>query len=92
MNGRTLILRTNLILVYCFVFILIVATIIEVVDALEGTIHDLLNNNNILLACALTIALVPSAAILFWVGKAVATDFYPPVAGMCRVFGMHAQR
>ena len=92
MTGRMLILRTSLILVYGFVFILIVATVIEVADALEGTIHDLRTNKSILLACALTMALVPSADILFWVGKAVATDFYPPVAGVCRYFGTHAQR
>jgi hypothetical protein len=92
MTGRALVLRTSLILVYCFVFMLLVATIMEVADALEATIHDLQNNNNIFLACALTMALVPSAAILFWAGKAVATDFYPAVAGVCRYFGMHAQR
>ena len=74
------------------VFILIIATIIEVADALEATVHDLQKNRNILLGCALTIALIPSAAILFWVGKAVATDFYPLVSGVCRYFGTHAQR
>jgi uncharacterized membrane protein YdjX (TVP38/TMEM64 family) len=92
MTGRTLIRRTSLILVYGLVLILIIATIIEVADALEATLHDLQKNRNILLALALTIALVPSAAILFWVAKAVATDFYPSVAGVCRYFGMHAQR
>jgi hypothetical protein len=92
MTGRTLRSRTSLILVYGFVFILIATTIIEVADTLEGTIQDLQNNRNILLACALAMALVPSAAILFWVGKAVATDFYLPVAGVCRYFGPHAQR
>jgi hypothetical protein len=92
MTGRTLILGTTLILVYGFVFILFVATIIEVADALEAAIRDLQKNRNMLLACALTVALVPSAAILFWVGKAVATDFYRPVARACRYFGTHAQR
>jgi hypothetical protein len=92
MTGRTLIRRTSLILVYGLVLILIIATIIEVADALEATVHDLQKNRNILLACALTIALVPSAAILVWVAKAIATDFYPPLARVCRYFGMHAQR
>lgn len=92
MTGRTLIRRVSLILVYGFVFILIVATIIEVADALGDTISDLQNSTNMLLACALAMALVPSAAILFWVGKAVATDFYPSVAGVCRYLGTHAQR
>lgn len=90
MTGRTLILRTCL--MYGFVFILILATLIEVADALEGTILDLQHNKNIPLACALTMALVPSTAILFWVGKAIATDFYPAVAGMCRSCGTDAQR
>ena len=49
MTGRMLILRTSLILVYGFVFILIAATVIEVADALEGTIHDLRTNKSILL-------------------------------------------
>jgi len=89
MTGRTLIRRTGLILVYGFVFILIISTMIEVADSLEGTIHHLKNSENILLACALAVALIPSAAILFWVGKAVATDFY---LGVCRYFGTHAQR
>ena len=92
MTGRTLIRRISLILVYGFVFILIAATIIEVADALVAAFHDLRTNKSILLACALTTALVPSAAILFWVGKAVATDFYPPVAGVCRYFETRAQR
>jgi hypothetical protein len=91
MTGSTLIRRTTLILVYGFVIILIAATIFEVTAALEATVHDLLSAKNILLACALAMALVPAAAILFWVGKAVATDFYPPVARVCR-FGTHAQR
>jgi hypothetical protein len=92
MTGRTLLLRTSLILVYGFIFILIVVTLIGVADILQATISGLGKNRNILLACALTMALVPSAAILFWVGKAVATDFYPSVAKVCRYFGTHAQR
>ena len=92
MTGRTLIRRTGLILVYGFVFILIISTMIEVADSLGGTIRELRNNKHILLACALAVALIPSAAILFWVGKAVATDFYPPVARVCRRFGTSAQR
>jgi hypothetical protein len=92
MTGRALMLRTSLILVYCFIFILIVATIIEAANALEAIIHDVQSNKNIFLACALPIALIPSAAVLFWAGKAVATDFYPPVARVCRYFGTHAQR
>jgi hypothetical protein len=92
MTGRTLILRASLILVYGFVFILIVVTLIGVADILQATISGLRKNRNILLACALTMALVPSAAILFWVGKAVATDFYPSVARACRYFGTYAQR
>jgi hypothetical protein len=92
MTGTTLILRFSLIIMYCFVFILIFATLFEVADALEATIHDLQTNKSILLACALTVALVPSAAILFWVGKAVAADFYLSVAGACRYFGTHAQK
>jgi succinate dehydrogenase hydrophobic anchor subunit len=90
MTGRTFTRRTGLILVYCLVFILIVITMIEVKDTLEVTIRDLQNNRNILLACALTIALVPSAAILFWIGKAIATNFCPPVARVCRYFRTHA--
>ena len=92
MIGNTLILRFSLIIMYCFVFILIFATLFEVAGALKATIHDLKTNKSILLACALTMALVPSAAILFWVGKAVAAYFYLPIAGACRYFGTHAQR
>src|SRR5215469_14885114 len=86
MTGRTLIRRISLILAYGFVFTLIAATIIAVADALEATIYDLKTNKSILLACALTMSLVPSAAILFWAGKVVATDFYPLVARSVPIF------
>jgi hypothetical protein len=92
MTGRTAIRRTSLISLYGFVFVLIAATIFEVADALEATVHDLRSNKDILLACALTIVLIPSATILFWVGKVAATNVYPSVAGMCRYFGTRAQR
>jgi hypothetical protein len=92
MTGRTLILRTSLILLYGVVCILVVVTMIEVAEFLEGTITDLQKNRNILLVLALTTALVPSAAMLFWVGKAIAAYFYPPVARVCQFFMTHAQR
>jgi hypothetical protein len=90
-TGRTLILRTSSVLVYGFVFILIVVTLIGVADILQAIISGLRKNRDILLASALTVALVPSAAILFWVGKAVVTEFYPPVARVCRYLRTHAQ-
>jgi hypothetical protein len=70
-TGRTLMLLTSLILMYCVVIMLIVVSMIEVADILEASIRDLQKHRNILLAFALTTALVPSASMLFWVGKAI---------------------
>jgi hypothetical protein len=92
MTGRTLILRISFIVVYCVIFILISLTLIEVADVLEATIYDLQKNSNILLACALIAALVPTAAMLFWIGKATATDFYVPVIRVCQYLRTLAQR
>jgi hypothetical protein len=92
MTCRTLIVRTSLILVYGIVSILVIVTMVEVAEFLEGTVRDLQKNRNIVLAFALTMAVVPSAAMLFWVGKAIEAHFYPPVARVCRFFRTHAQR
>jgi hypothetical protein len=75
MIGKKFILRISLILVYFFVIILIIATIIAIANTLKATIRDLQNNRNIFLVGALTTALVPSAAVLFWVWKAIGQIF-----------------
>jgi hypothetical protein len=36
--------------------------------------------------------LVPTAAMLFWIGKATATDFCVPVIRVCQYFRTLAQR
>lgn len=85
MTGQ-LLLRAGFILVCSFVFGLIVFSVIEVFKTLVDIIRNLEKNNDILLAGALTAALVPSAAMLYWVSRAIATYLYLPIERVRQYF------
>jgi hypothetical protein len=72
-----LVQRACLTTAHCSVLILIVVSIIEVFKTITGIIRDLEKDNELLLVGALTAALVPSAAMLFWACKAIVVDLYP---------------
>jgi hypothetical protein len=67
-------LRAGRPIAYCSVLLLLIVSVIEVFNMIADVIRDLEKHNEILLLAALAAAFVPSAAMLFWVCKAIATE------------------
>jgi hypothetical protein len=79
-------LRAGLPIAHYSVLILIVVSVIEAFKTIAGIIRDLEKYNEILLVGVLAAAFVPSAAMLFWAGKAIASDLYLPIERVRQYF------
>lgn len=69
--------RTTLVLLHGVIWLLVIASVIQVYGVLAGIIQRLVQGDRLLLTGALVTALALSGGLLFWICKAAAAEFGP---------------